>query len=53
LQQKYQYEFREQGFYWLPTLPFMWVSLLTTGVEDVFRVATQRFLLDAERDGYF
>ena len=52
-QHKYQYEFREKGFYWLPTLPFMWVSLLTTGAEEVFRGATQQFLLDAERDGYF
>ena len=52
-QREYRYEFREKGFFWLPTLPFMWVGLLTTGTEEVFEVATQQFLLDAERDGYF
>jgi hypothetical protein len=49
----YEYAIRRRVFMWLPVLPFAWVNLLTGDETDAFSAITQRFFLEASRDGSF
>jgi hypothetical protein len=49
----YEYTVRRRVFMWLPVLPFAWVNWLTNDETDAFSAVTQRFFLEASRDGAF
>ena len=49
----YEYAIRRRVFMWLPVLPFAWVNWLTNDEKDAFSAITQRFFLEASRDGAF
>ncbi len=49
----YEYPIRRRVFMWLPVLPFAWVNFFTNDESDAFSAVTQRFFLEASRDGAF
>lgn len=49
----YEYPIRRRIFAWLPMIALLWVNLITDYETDAFSAVTNKFFVEADKDGTF
>lgn len=52
LKKSYRYNIHWKGVYWIGLVPFFWVNLFMTGLEEAFSANAHQFITDAKQDGF-